>query len=52
MQDKLDRTVVEKVRLADELQNCRVSLRSAEEKLLDTEIERNELLSKFKSLEN
>lgn len=42
LQDKLDRTVVEKVKLADDLQNCRVQSRIVEEKLVNAEIQRNE----------
>jgi len=33
LQDKLDRTAMEKVKLADDLSTCRVSLRHTEESL-------------------
>ena len=41
MQDKLDRVVAEKVKLADELQNCRVYIRKTDERAQSAEIHRD-----------
>lgn len=51
LQDKLDRTAVEKVRLVDDLQGCRASLKLAEESLLTAQGQAEVLCAQVKSLE-